>query len=71
MTELTEKQREELHGNGEHMRFVDPSTATEYVLIRADVYDRLQQLLEQSEDETEQEAWADAIEEAHSEMSNE
>jgi hypothetical protein len=40
-------------------------------LVPADVYARLQQFREQVEDETEQEAWADAVEEARSEMVNE
>jgi len=71
MIELTEKQRQELNGKDEHVRVVDPATSTEYVLLRADVYARLQQLLEQAEDETEQETWADAVEEAHAEMTNE
>ena len=71
MIELTEQQRQELKANGERMCVFDPATRTEYVLVRADVYARLQLLLEQAEDETEQEAWADAVEEARSEMSNE
>ena len=71
MIELNEKQREALKSNGEHVRVLDPATSTEYVLVRADVYARLQQLLEQAEDETEQDAWADAVEEARSEMTNE
>jgi hypothetical protein len=71
MIELTEQQRQELKGNGAHVRVLDPTTRTEYVLVRADVYARLQQLLQQAEDETEQEAWADAVEEARAEMANE
>ena len=71
MIQLTEQQRKDLKDNGEPVRVLDPATSTEYVLVRADLYARLQQLLEQAEDETEQEAWADAIEEARSEMSNE
>jgi hypothetical protein len=68
MIELTEQQRQELNGNGERVRVLDPATRTEYVLVRADIYARLQALLEQAEDEVEQEAWADAVEEARSEM---
>jgi len=71
MIELTENQRQELKGNSEPVRVLDPGTGTEYILMRADVYTRFQQLLEQTEDETEQEAWADAVEEARSEMTNE
>jgi hypothetical protein len=71
MIELTEQQRQELKGSGVHVRVLDPATGTEYVLVRADVYARLQQLLEQVADETEQAAWANAVEEARSEMANE
>jgi hypothetical protein len=71
MIELSEQQRQELPGNGELARVLDPATRTEYVMLRADVYARLRPLLEQAEDEAEQEAWADAIEEARSEMASE
>ena len=59
MIEPTEMQQQALKGNGEQLRVFDPATSTEYVLVRADVYSCLQHLLEQAEDETEQEAWAD------------
>ena len=71
MAKLTEKQRQELQGNGEPIHVLDPATGTEYVLVRADVHARLQKLLEQAEDDIVQEAWADAVEEARSEMSSE
>jgi hypothetical protein len=71
MIELTEEQGRELKGNGEPARVLDPTTSTEYVLVRSDIYARLQQLLGQAEDEAEQEAWADAVEEARSQMANE
>jgi hypothetical protein len=71
MIELTEEQRKELKSNGKHVRLLDPTTRMEYLLVRADVYARLQQLLEQAEDEAEQEAWSDAVEEARSEMASE
>ncbi len=71
MIELTEKQREELKGDGGPLRVVDPVTRAEYVLVPADLYARLQPLLERSEDEAEQAAWADAVEEARSEMAQE
>ena len=69
--ELTDQQRRELKGNGEPVRVLDPATRTEYVLVRADVYARLQHLVEQAENAAEQEAWVDAVEEARSEMTNE
>jgi hypothetical protein len=71
MIELSETQRQELRGSLDPVRVLDPGTSTEYVLVRADVYARLQRILEQAEDETEQEAWADAVEEARSQMANE
>jgi hypothetical protein len=71
MIELTEQQQQKLQGNGEAPRVLDPATRTEYVLVRADVYARLLPLLEQAEDEAEQEGWADAVEEARSEMASE
>ncbi len=71
MIELTEQQRQALPVNGDAARVLDPATGTEYVLVRADVYASLRPLLEQAEDEAEQEAWADAVEEARSEMANE
>jgi hypothetical protein len=71
MIELTEQQQQALKGNGEPLRILDPATSTEYVLVRADIYSHFQHLLEQATDEAEQEAWADAVEEARSEMINE
>jgi hypothetical protein len=71
MITLTEKQRQELKRIGSHVRVVDPTTRTEYVLVRADVFARLQQLVQQAENEIEQEGWLDAVEEARSEMANE
>jgi hypothetical protein len=71
MIELTKQQQQELNANGAQVRVVDPATKTEYVLVRADAHPRLQQLLEQAEEESEKEAWADAVEEARSGMANE
>jgi hypothetical protein len=71
MIELTNEQLQELKGNEEHVRILDPTTRMEYVLVRADVYVRLRQLLEEAEDDVTQEAWADAVEEARAEMASE
>ncbi len=71
MIKLTDTQRQELNGNGSPVHVLDPATNTDYVLVPADLYARLQQFREQVEDEIEQEAWADAVEEARSEMVNE
>jgi hypothetical protein len=71
MIELTEAQQQMLKGTGGQLRVLDPTTRTEYVLVPADVYAQLLLLLEQVEDEAEQEAWANAVEEARSEMASE
>jgi hypothetical protein len=70
MIELTEPQQKALKGNGEPLRVLDPTTSTEYVLVRADVYSHLQQFPEQAEDKAEQAAWADAVEEARMKMND-
>jgi hypothetical protein len=71
MITLTEMQGQYLKGSGAYVRVLDPITRTEYVLVRADVFARLKQLVQQADDETEQEAWLDAVEEARSEMAHE
>jgi hypothetical protein len=71
MIELTERQRQEIPRDGGQIRMRDPATNTEYVLVRADVSTRLRHLLEQAEDDVLQDAWADAVDEARSEMSGE
>jgi hypothetical protein len=71
MIELTEQQRQELPGNGETARVLGPTTHTEYVLVRANLFTRLLPLLEQAADDAEQEAWSDTVEEVRSEMANE
>ena len=46
MAILTLEQRQLLHqGKGEPLRLVDPETNKEYVLLQADVYERLAGLL--------------------------
>lgn len=42
--QLTDEQKQAVK-NGEPPRFHDPDTNTDYVLVRADVYDRLRALL--------------------------
>lgn len=47
MTPLTEDLRQEIErANGTPARLIDPDTSTEYVVIRADVYERLKPFLE-------------------------
>jgi hypothetical protein len=45
MIELTEQQRQELHGS-EPARARDPQTNETYVLVRADLYERLRTILD-------------------------
>ena len=47
MIELTEEQRRALRTDGETpLRVVDPETSTAYVLIRADLYERMRAVLD-------------------------
>ncbi len=71
MIELTDTQHRELEGTNKEVRVVDPATSKEYVLVAVDEFARLKKLIEQSLDASEQETWADAVEEARSEMSQE
>jgi hypothetical protein len=62
MIELTAEQHRLLTQNGtEPCRAIDPATRTEYVLVRAEVYERLQRLLSDEEGWT-QDAYAAAME---------
>jgi hypothetical protein len=45
MTDLTEEQRRELEGQGP-ARVRDPRTGETYVLVRADVYERLRAIVD-------------------------
>ncbi len=47
MIELTEQQRREVkEANGDAVRAVDPESKQEYVLLRAEAYQRLRELSE-------------------------
>jgi hypothetical protein len=62
MIELTDEQHRLLTQNGpEPIRAIDPVTRTEYVLLRAEVYDRIQRLLP-GEDAWSRDAYAAAME---------
>jgi hypothetical protein len=51
MIELTSEQHQALAANGaEPVRAVDPATRTEYVLVPAEVYDRIKSLLSDDPD---------------------
>ena len=47
MATLTPEQRQEIQSAGEEpVRLADPETQTEYVVLKADVYDRIRTLLD-------------------------
>jgi hypothetical protein len=56
---LTSDLREAVERAGdEPVEITDPQTNTHYILLRADVYLRMRELLEEEEDRREKEAWA-------------
>jgi hypothetical protein len=59
MATITPEQRREIEQAGEKpVELTDPSTNTAYVLVRADVFKRMQEIMEDEEDRREKEAWA-------------
>lgn len=57
MIELTTQQQQALDTAPETSQVVDPRTNTTYVLVRADVYERLKELLDGAEDQALHKAW--------------
>ncbi len=55
MIELTEEQHHALSAGDEPVRAIDNITKTEYVLVRADVFDRLKGLLQDDSPWTDEE----------------
>ncbi len=68
--ELTEQQQQAVDASPEP-RLIDPRTKKAYVLIRADIYERLRPVLERGEAALQEEAWLDAVEEARNEWAQE
>ena len=59
MTTITAEQRQATIEAGDSpVELADPQTGISYVLIRADVYRKMQELLESDEDCREHQAWA-------------
>jgi hypothetical protein len=56
MIELTEQQQQTLDRE-QPPRLIDPRNNTAYVLVRADVFERLKDLVEDAEDQVLREAW--------------
>ncbi len=72
MTPITPEQRQAVDEAGESpVELADPQTGAAYVLLRADVYQRMQELLEQDEDRREHEAWAKLARKARDEWARE
>ena len=59
MTTITAEPRQAAAEAGDSpVELADPQTGTSYVLMRADVYRKIQELLESDEDHREHQAWA-------------
>ncbi len=59
MTTMTPEQRAAVAEAGDApVEVADPQTGTEYVLLRADVYQRMRELLQSDGARHEQEAWS-------------
>lgn len=59
MTAITPEQKRAVAEAGDSpVELADPQTGVAYVLVRADVYQRMRDLLEEGEDHREREAWA-------------
>ena len=57
MIELNEQQRQALEMGEEPLALVDAKTQTVYVLLRKDVYDRVQEWLENEQDRKLESGW--------------
>jgi hypothetical protein len=65
MNEITPEQRRAAAEAGEApVELEDPQTGDAYVLLRADVFRRMSDLLERGEDRRDREAWADLARQA-------
>jgi hypothetical protein len=72
MTTLTSELRQALEqAGGQPVEISDPQTNTEYILLRADVYNRMREVLEEAEDRREKEAWAKLSRRARSDWAKE
>ncbi len=72
MTTLTPELRQAIELAGDKpVEVTDPQTNAAYILIKADVYKRMQEILEEEEDRREKGAWARAGRKARSEWAKE
>jgi len=72
MTTLTPELRQAVELAGDQpVEFTDPQTNTAYVLLKADVYRRMREILEEEEDRREKDAWSRLGRKARSEWAKE
>jgi hypothetical protein len=72
MTTITPELRRAIEQAGDSpIEITDPQTNTAYYLVRADVYKRMQKIMEDEEDRREKEAWAKLGRKARSEWAQE
>jgi PHD/YefM family antitoxin component YafN of YafNO toxin-antitoxin module len=72
MTTLTPELRQAIELAGDKpVEITDSQTNAAYILLKADVYKRMQELLEQEEDRREKEAWSRTGRKARSEWAKE
>ncbi len=72
MTTLTTEQREAVESAGDQpVQVTDPLTNNAYVLLKAEVYRRMQELLEDEVDRREKDAWSRLGRKARSEWAQE
>jgi PHD/YefM family antitoxin component YafN of YafNO toxin-antitoxin module len=72
MTTLTPELRQAVELAGDQpVMITDPQTNAAYVLLKADVYKRMREILEEEEDRREKDAWSRVGRKARSEWSKE
>ena len=72
MTTLTPELRHAVEQAGDQpVEITDPHSNTAYVLLKADVYRRMRELLEEDEDRRERDAWSTLGRKARSEWAKE
>jgi hypothetical protein len=72
MSILTPELRQAIEQAGDApVEITDPQTNTTYYLVRADIYNRMQEIMEDDEDRREKDAWAKHGRKARSEWAKE
>ena len=72
MTTLNSELREAIErAGGQPVEITDPQTNTHYILLRADVYRRMREILEEEEERREKDAWVGLGRKARSDWAKE